>query len=146
MAGWPVTVMREHTGERDDAAESHRLKGVLVLQQSWGPIRRKQEPVLPKLWQEPKTNKRSPSSDAPPPAWRVSTSARASGPKRMRYWPRSTAGSPRALRRPTYRTPKHCWRSWRAKRLCTPCRSDTTPKAVTKALTAYYTDHMRRGT
>jgi predicted ATPase len=35
MAGWPVTVRREHTGECDDAAASHRLKGARVLQQSW---------------------------------------------------------------------------------------------------------------
>lgn len=35
MAGWPVTVRREHTGERYDAAESHRLKGARVVQQSW---------------------------------------------------------------------------------------------------------------
>ena len=34
MAGWPVTVMREHTGERSDAAESHRLKGARVLPQA----------------------------------------------------------------------------------------------------------------
>jgi transposase len=32
---------------------------------------------------------------------------------------RSTAGSLRALIRPTYRTRKPCWRSWRTKRLCT---------------------------
>ena len=34
MAGWPVTVRREHTGERYDAAESHCLKGALVVQQA----------------------------------------------------------------------------------------------------------------
>src|SRR5437870_2417607 len=30
----------------------------------------------------------------------------------MRYWHRSTAGSPRALTRLTSRKPRHCWRSW----------------------------------
>lgn len=51
---------------------------------------------------------------------------------------------PRALSRPTYRTPKPCWRSWRDKWLCTPHRSDTTPNCASAHLPHHQAPRAQR--
>jgi hypothetical protein len=75
----------DKTGERWYEAELHRLNG------------------------EP--NKPNHSNSVLPPAWLACGSIRGSAPKPTSCWRRFTAGSPRALTRPTSRRPKHCWRS-----------------------------------
>ena len=57
----------------------------------------------------PATNKPNPWSCGLPPAWLASGSSRGNATKPMSYWHRSTAGSPKALIRPTCRTPRRCW-------------------------------------
>src|SRR5262249_22641354 len=50
-------------------------------------------------------------------------SARASVPRRMNFWPKSTAGSPRALTRQTSRRPERCWRYSRRRAGRVPTRN-----------------------
>src|SRR6516165_6799185 len=54
-------------------------------------------------------NKPSPSSYEPPPVSPGSGSSKEDARKPMTFWPRSTAGSPRALTPPTCKRRRRCW-------------------------------------
>ena len=75
--------------------------------------RPRRKPASSRPWPLPAASRPNPGNCGRPRTWRDCGSARASGTTPARYWPRSTAGSPRASTPPTCRRPRRCWRHWR---------------------------------